>query len=193
VHPSLPVKSVKELVALARARPGELNYSSSQAGGSGHLAVELFKSMAGVNIVWVPYKGTAAAVTGLVDGEAQLTITDMGLVMPHATSGRLRALAVTSATPSALAPQLPTVAAALPGYESVGRTAMFAPAKTSAAIINRLNQEVERLLAREDVKEKVANAGSEVAGSSPEQLASIIKSDIARTSKLIKDAGITLD
>ena len=194
VHPSLPVKSVRELIALAKTRPGELNYSSSIAGGSGHLAGELFRSMAGVNIVHVPYKGTAASITALISGEVQLTITDAGLMTPHVKSGKLRALAVTSAEPSALVPGLPTEAASgLPGYEAVGRTGIWAPAKTPAAIIERLNQEIVRVLNLPDVKERFFNAGVEPVGSSPEQFAAIVKADIAKLGKLIKDAGIKVE
>ena len=145
-------------------------------GGTDHLAGELFKSMAGINIVRVPYKGTAAAVTALVGGEVQMMIIDAGLVMPHVKSGRLRALAVTSAEPSALVPGLPTVAASgLPGYEAVGLTGIWAPAKTPAAIINRLNQEIVRVLSQPDVKEKFLNAGAEPVGNTPEQFSAYIK------------------
>ena len=191
LHPSVPVKSVKELIALAKARPGELNYASSGTGSNTHLAAELFKSMAGVNIVHVPYMGTSPAITSLISGETQLYITDTGLVAPHVKSGKLRALAVTSAAPSALAPGLPTVAASgVPGYEAVAMTGIWAPAKTPGAIIARLNQEIVRVLNLPDVKEKFLNAGAEVVGSSPEQLAATIKSEIAKISKVIKDAGI---
>ena len=194
VHPSLPVKSVKEMIALAKARPGELNYSTSSLGGTTHLATELFMSMAAVNIVHVPYKGQAAAITALISGEVQMTITDAGLLTPHMKSGKIRALAVTSATPSALAPGLPTVTASgLPRYETVGMSVIFAPAKTPAAIINRLNQEIVRLLGRTDVKERFLNAGAEAVGNSPEEFAAIIKSDMAKWSKVIKDAGIKVD
>ena len=179
---------------MAKARPGELNYASGATGGSTHLAAELFKSMAGVNIVHVPYKGSAPAITALISGEVQLTITDVGLVAPHVKSGKLRALAVTSAEPSALVPGLPTVAASgLPGYEAVGMTGILAPAKTPAAIINRLNQEIVRVLNMPEVKEQFFNAGVEVVGSSPEQFAATIKSEIAKLGKVIKDAGIKVD
>ncbi len=191
VHPSLPVKSVKELVALAKAKPGQLDYASSAIGGTPHLAVELFKYMAGVNIVRIPYKGSAPALTGLMSGEAHMTITDVGLAAPHTKSGRLRSLAVTSAQPSALAPGLPTVAASgVPGYEAIGMTGMFAPAKTPPAIINRLNQEILRTLGQPDVKERFLNSGVEPAPSSPEQFAAAVKSDIDKLGKLIKNAGI---
>ena len=194
VHPSLPVKSVKELIALAKARPGALNYSSATLGSPQHLGAELFKSLAGVNIVNVPYKGGAPAITAVVSGEVQMSLIDSGAVAPHVKSGRLRALAVTSADPSALAAGLPTVAASgLPGYEATSMTAMFAPGKTPAAIINRLNQEIVRVLNLPDVKEKFLNAGAEIVASLPEQAAATLKSDIAKWSKVIKDAGIKAD
>ena len=190
-HPSLPVKSIKELIALAKARPGELNYASSAIGGSTHIMGELFKSMAGVNIVHVPYKGSVPALTALISGEVQLTFAGAIGVAPHLKSGRMRGLAVTSADPSALAPGLPPLAASgLPGYEMTGATGMFAPAKTSDAIINRLNREAVRVLNLPDVKERILNAGVEVVSSSPEQFRAKIKSDIVTTSKVIKSAGI---
>ena len=191
VHPSLPVKSVREVIALAKARPGELNFSTGLSGGTTHLAAELFKSLAGVNIVGVPYKGTAPAVAALISGEAQITINEAGLMAPHVKSGRVRALAVTSATPSALVPGLPTVAASgVPGYEWVGMTHIMAPANTPAAIINRLNREIVRALNKADVKERYLNAGAEVVGSTPEEFAAVIRSDMARIAKVIKDARI---
>ncbi len=191
VHPSLPVKSVTELVAFAKARPGELNYASPGAGGSSHLAAELFKAMAGVNILRIPYRSTGMGLTALIAGQVELMFPATGGATPHIKSGRLRALAVTSAKPSALAPGLPTMAASgLPGYESVAPYGMFAPAGTPAAIISRLNQEIVRVLSRPDSKERLFNAGIEVVGSSPEQLAAAVKSDTTRMSKVIKDAGI---
>jgi tripartite-type tricarboxylate transporter receptor subunit TctC len=187
----MPIKSIKELVALAKAKPGELDYASSAIGGTPHLAVELFKHMAGVNIVRIPYKGSAPALIGLMAGEAHMTITDIGLAAPHAKSGKLRALAVTSAQPSTLAPGLPTVTASgVPGYEAIGMTGMFAPARTPAAIINRLNQEILRMLNQPEVKERFLNSGVEPVGSSPEQFAAAVKSDIDKLGKLIRDAGI---
>ena len=190
VHPSLPVKSVKELIALAKAKPGDLSYSSSQVGGSSRLAMEAFKSLAGINVLHIPYKGAAAATVGLLSGQVQLSINSAPPLMPHVKTGKLRALGVTSAEPSPLAPGLPTVASGLPGYESVSMTGMLAPAKTPAAVINRLNQEVLRVLNQPDVKEKFFNGGAETAGGLPEEFLAIIKSDIARVGKIIKDAGI---
>ena len=194
VHPSLPVKNVKELIALAKARPGELNYSTGGIGTPNHLGAEMFKSMAGVKMVNIPYKGTTPAVTALLNGEVQMTIADPGLVEPFIKSGRLRALAATSAEPSALAPGLPTVAASgLPGYAAGGMTGLFAPAKTPATIINRLNQETVRVLNRADVIERFLDAGVEVVASSPAQFAATINAEITKASKVIKDAGIKVD
>ena len=194
VHPSVPAKSVKELIAYAKAHPGELNYGSGPSGGSSHLAPELFKSLAGVNIVRVPYKGSAPALTALLSGEVDVAISDINNVAPYVKSGRARALAVTSAEPVASAPGLPTMAAAgVPGYESIAVAGAWAPAKTPAAIITRLNQEIVRAFNTSAVKERVASAGEEVVASSPEQFAAFVKADVARMGKLFKDAGIKLD
>ena len=191
VHPSLPVKSVKELIALAKSKPGELNYGAAGVGGSSHLSGELFNAMAGINIVRVAYKGTPVVITELIGGQIQVAFSSATSVAPHIKSNRLRALAVTSVEPSALVPGAPTVAAAgLPGYEAAGLDAIMAPAKTPAPIINRLNQEVVRTLNRPDVKEKLLTVGSESATASPEATAAKIKSEIARWGKVIKDAGI---
>jgi len=190
VHPALPVKSVEDLIAHARARPGELNYGSGGSGSSTHLAVELLKSMAGVNIVRVPFRGNAPALNALFAGEVHLMIATAGTVAPHLKSGRLRALAVTSAQPSPLAPGLPTVAASgLPGYESIQIYGVFAPGRTSSVIVKRLHDEIVRVLGRADVKEKFLAAGVEPVGSTPQQLAATIRSEIARMSKVIKGAG----
>jgi len=179
---------------LAKAKPGQLNYSSATPGGNIHLALELFKSIAGVNIVWVPYKGGAAAMTALISGEVQVMALDAGLVLPQVKMGKMRPLAVTSATPTALAPGLPTAAASgLPGYELVGSTGALAPAKTPAGIITRLNQEGMRALNQADAKERLLSAGEEIVATSPEQFAAAIKSDIAKMSKVIKDAGIRVE
>ena len=194
VHPSVQANSVKELIALAKAKPGLLNYGSGSTGSSTHLAGELFKSMAAVNIVRVPYKSGGAAVTDLIGGHVQLMFATPASATPQIKSGKLRALAITSAEPSTLTPGIPTIAASgLPGYEVVGLDAIYAPAKTPTAIIARLNQEMVRYLKTNDAKERFLSVGSEVVGSTPEQLAATIKADIARISKLIKDAGITAD
>jgi tripartite-type tricarboxylate transporter receptor subunit TctC len=194
VSPSLPVNSVNELIALAKSRPGELNYSAGSIGGSAHLSGELFKAMAGINIVAIPYKGGAPAITAVISGEAQINFPTTIAAAPHTKSGRLRVLAVTSAQPSALVPGVPTVAASgLPGYEAVSIYGVFGPARTPATIISRLNQEIVRVLARADVKERFFNAGEETVGGSPEQLAATVRSDIAKWGKVIKDARIRAD
>ena len=190
VHSSLPVKSLKELIAFAKARPGELNLASPGAGGNTHLAGELFKSMAGVNIVHVPYKGGAAALVGLLGGQVHMTIDGL-VLLPHVKSGQLRALAVTSAQPSPLFPGLPTVASSgLPGYEAVPVYGAWAPANTPAAVINRLNQEIVRTMSQSDAKERFLNSGLDPSATSPNEFDAYIKVDIARWSKVIKDAGL---
>jgi len=190
VHPSLPAKSTGELIALAKAKPGQLNYAGA-SGGIIHIAAEVFKAMAGLDMVYVPYKGGSPALMALVAGQVQLMFPTAGTVAPHIKSGRFRALAITSAQRSSLFPELPTIAATgLPGYESVARFAVLAPAKTPAAIVNRLNQEMVRVLAMADVKEKFNNAGIEPVGSTPAQLAATMKSEMARQGKMIKAAGI---
>lgn len=193
VSPSLPVGSVPELITLAKAKPGELNYASSSTGGSAHLAAELFNSMAGTHIVHIPYNGNGPALNDLMGGRVQLMFAVAAVVMPHVKSGRLKALAVTSAKPSILLPEFPTVAASVPGYEATTTYSVLAPANTPAAIIQRLNQEIVRALNRTDVKERFLNAGVEVVGSSPEILATAMKSEFSRFGKVIKDAGIRMN
>ncbi len=190
VHPSLPVKSVKDLIALAKARPGELNYGSPSAGAAQHLAAELFKAMAGVDIVRVPYRGNGPALTALIGGQVQLTFA-VASAGPHIQSGRVKALAITSARRSPLFPGLPTIAeSGLHGYEATAMQGIFAPAKTSPSLIQRLNEEVVRVLNQPDVKARLFNVGVETVGSSPEEFSATMKSEIARMGKVIKDAGI---
>lgn len=191
VHPSLPVKSVKELIALAKARPGELNCATGPAGSTTMLAAEAFRVMTRVNFARIPYKGNVPGLSALVGGQVQLMFANAASAAPYIESHRVKALAVTSAEPSALAPGLPTVAASgLPGYEVVAILGMFAPAKTPASLIKRLNQEIVRVLNTADVKQKLFNTGIEVVGSSPEKLSAMMKSEIARLGKVIKEAGI---
>ena len=190
VRPSLSVTSVKELIALAKTKPGVLNYGTNGPGGSPHLAMELFKSLAGVNILHVPYKGGGQAIVGLAGDEVQMMFGTATLVTSHVQAGRARALAITSMQPSALVPGLPALAATLPGFEIVATIGIFAPAKTPVAVISRLNQEIVRTLNRADVKAKFFNSGSETVGSSPEQFTAKIKTEMAVMGKVIKDAGI---
>jgi len=191
VHPSLPVKNVKELIALAKANPGKLNYGSSGVGSSPYLAAELFKAMAGVDIVHVPYKGAARALPDLFAGQLQLMFNTVTLIGPNVKLGRLKALAVTSAHRTALVPGLPTMSeSGLPGYDAVVIFSLFAPAGTPSPTINRINQETVRVLNSPEVKERFFRAGTEVVASSPQALAATVKSDMAKWSKVIKNAGI---
>ena len=194
VHPATPAKSVSEFIALAKAKPGVLNYASAVSGSASHLGAELFKSMAGVNIVRVPYQGNAPALVGLMGGEAQILFASAGAVTPQLKSDKLRALAVTSAQPSVLFPGLPAIAASgLPGFEYVSSFGIFAPSKTPAAIITRMNQEIVRALNVADVKERMFRSGLEAVGSPPEVLAARVKSEMTSVGKVIKDAGIKPD
>lgn len=193
VHPSVPAKSIKELIDLAKAKPGELNYASAGIGASQHLGGELFKVMAGVNIVHVPYQAAGPSIIAIVGNQVQLTFATAASVATPIKSGALRALAVTSAKPSALFPGLPTVAATIPGYEIRGAQAVFAPVGTPATVITRLNREVVRAFNQPEVKERMFNAGLEVVASSPEELMTTMKSEMARLGKVIKDAGIRDD
>jgi len=190
VNASVPVKSVKELVALARARPGTLNYVMTAKGGSAHLAAELFKNTAGVNIVAVPYKNTGTGIVDLIAGRVHLFFTASGPVMAHVRAGKLKALAVTTVKPSQLLPGLPTVADALPGYEMEGVYCLFAPAGTPAATIRFLNREVVRMLNKAEIKERFLKAGIEPRGSTAAELNALRKADMAKMRKLLRAAGI---
>ena len=191
VHPSLPVKSVRELIALAKTRPGDLNYGSGPGGTVSHLSAELLKTMAGVDIVRIPYRGTGQVLIGLIGGQVHIMFAAASAAAPHVKGGKLRALAVTSAQPSPLLPGLPTVAASgLPGYESILPLGMFAPTRTAAAIVEQLSRETARALNTPEVKERFGNAGTEAVGSTPEQLAATLRSEIAKWGKVIKDGAI---
>ena len=194
VNPALPVKSVKQLIALAKARPGELNYAAGSSGASPHLSAELFKSMAGVNIVRISYKGTSPAITNLIAGQVQLMFATSSAASIHIKSGRLRALAVTSAQPSLLMPDLPTLAAAgVPGYEAESTHGVLVRTGTPAPIVARLNQEILRVLDNRELQAKLLAAGVEPVGSTPVQFAQVIRSDMEKWGKLIKEGGIRND
>ncbi|MDP1538012.1 MAG: tripartite tricarboxylate transporter substrate binding protein [Burkholderiales bacterium] len=194
VHPSLPVNSVPELIAFAKSRPGQLNYGATPPGGSLHLSMELFNAMAGVEIVRISYKGAGPAVTALVGGHVALAIPSARAVVAHVKSGRLKALGVTTSKPSPLMPGLPTLSdAGLPGYESTQRTGIFAPAGTPATVITRLNQEMARVLKNSAVRERMLVGGIEPVGSTPEELAEAVTTDLAKWAKIIKDAGIRIN
>jgi tripartite-type tricarboxylate transporter receptor subunit TctC len=191
VNSAVPVKSVAELIALAKANPGDLNYASSGNGASNHLAGELFKAMAAVKIVRIAYKGAAQGLNDLIGGRVQLMFPTSVSVMAFLRSGQVRALAVTSAEPSTLTPGLPTMAAAgLPGYESIAIYGVFAPAATPQPVVQKLNSEIVRVLSAPDLKERFLSVGMEPIGGSPDQLAATIRSDMSRMAKVIKDASI---
>ena len=191
VHPAVPAKTIKELIALAKAKPGGLNYGSGTSGSSSHLAAELFKYMARVNIVRVPYKGQGPAVLAVLGGEVQMSFATSSSVSGHIKSGKLRALAIGTIKPSALAPGLPTVAeSGLPGYESASNAGMFAPAKTSGRLIAILNREIVQALNRAEVRDLLFKDGTEVVGNSPREFAASIQAEMASLGKVIKAAGI---
>jgi tripartite-type tricarboxylate transporter receptor subunit TctC len=194
VNPSLPVKSIKELIALAKAKPGTLNYGSASAGSPSHLATELLKALTGIDMARISYKGTGPALNAVIAGEVQVFMTSSGGMAAHISSGRIRALAVTSTKRSVSFPNLPTVAeAGVPGYEYGQMSGYFAPAKTPPAIVNRLSAEIARVVNSADIKEKLLNAGAEAEGSTPQEAAAVIKSEVARLGKVIKDAKIRAD
>jgi tripartite-type tricarboxylate transporter receptor subunit TctC len=194
VHPVLPVTSVKDLAALAKAQPGRLNYAAGVAGASAHLAAELFNSMAGVKIVRISYKGSAPALTAVASGEVQLMFAVASGVPAHVKAGRLKALAVTSLKPSPLAPGLPSIAEqGLPGYEAILALGVYAPAATPPSIVERLNQELVRAIGLAAIRERLMRVGFEPAGSSSGGLLATVKADIAKWSKVIKEAGLRAD
>jgi len=191
-NPNLPVHSIKELIALAKAKPGQLNFASSGAGGTLHLAGELFKSMAHVDMNHVPYKGGAPAINDVVAGQVDLMFSPMAIAMPHVKSGRLRALAVTSTTRWPAARDLPTVGeSGLKGYEATGWYGIVAPAKTPHAVVMRLNQEIVKVLALPDVRQQLASFDLEPVGSSPEQMASHVKEELVKWARVAQDAKLT--
>jgi len=191
VHPSVPAKSVSELVALARARPAELNFGSGGKGIQSHISGEMFKSAVGVDIVHVPYKGTVQAVSDLVAGQVQLVFSDMVPAMPHIRAGRLRALAVTTRERSAALPDVPTmIESGVPGYEAGVWWAVMAPAGTPAEIVSRLNAEFARIMKLPDVLEKYASLGIVTEYSTPQQVTEMIKRDTPRMAQVLKAAGV---
>jgi tripartite-type tricarboxylate transporter receptor subunit TctC len=189
-HPSVPVKSVQELLALARLHPGKLNYGSSGGGTVTHLAGELLKLMGGVNIIHVPYKGGAPALTAILSGEVDLTYENSLIIVPHIKSGKVRALGVTSAQRSKLLPDLPSVAEALPGYGASGWYGLVAPAAIPKDVLARLNAEAVKALRSPDVAERLSGQGAEPAPGSPGDFAAFIRAEIDKWSKVVKAANM---
>ena len=194
VHPSLPVKSIKELIALARAKPGQLNYASAGSGNATHLAGELFNSLARVKLVHVAYKGSGPALIDLVGGQVQLMFANLTAALPQVKTGRIRALAVTGEKRAAVAPELPTVTeAGVPGYVVVSWFGVLVPAATPREIVMRMNAALAQAMRAPDIRERLAGEGAEPAVGTPEQFAAFIRADIAQWTKVIKDAGIVAE
>ncbi len=194
VHPSVPAASVKALLALAAARPGRLNYGSSGAGTAPHLAGELLKMMGRVDIVHVPYKGSAPALTALLSGEVDFNFENTLIVLPQIAAGKVRPLAVTGAQRSKRMPELPTIAeSGLPGYSASGWYGLLAPAATPREIVSRLNTEVTRMLRLPEVAERLSGLGAEPAPGTPEQFHAFIRAEIAKWAKLVKATGMKAD
>lgn len=189
-----PIKSVTELVAAAKAKPGALNYGSLGSGSTSHLTMELFRSTAGIQLTHVPYKGSPPAYTDLFSGNLQLMFDAVPAVIPHAKSGKLRALAVGSSSRSPFLPDVPTIAeSGYPGFEAVGWIGLAAPAKTPEAVLNKINAEVVKILGTADMKERLAGLGVTPVGGTREQFTAFVRSEIAKWGKLIRDAGIKAD
>ena len=194
VHPALPVKNIAQLIALAKARPGQLTYASGGIGGSGHLATELLRSLTQVNLLHVPYKGNGAAVTDLIGGQVSMCICTLPSVITQARSGRLRALAVTTTRRSAAAPDIPTMAeAGVKGYEMGQWYGLLAPAGTPAPIIERLNAEVGKALNHPETRNRLQAEGAEPAGGSPQEFGAFFKAEIAKWTRVVQKAGIRVE
>jgi len=191
VHPSVPAKSVQELIALAKAQPGKLSYGSSGAGNAGHLAGELFSGMAGITMVHIPYKGGAPAMIDLLAGQIQLIFSSAPTAVPQVKAGKIRGLAVTTARRSLILPELPTIAeAGLPGFEADNWYGVVTTMKTPRAVIDRLNTEVVRALHAPEVKQALLTQGLEVRTSTPQEFGAYMRSEFDKWAKVIKDAGI---
>lgn len=191
VHPSVPAHSVKELIALAKAQPGKLNYGSSGSGATLHLATEQFKMATGINVVHVPYKGEAPAYTALMAGEIQMALGPVSGLAPHIKAGRLRALAVSTAKRVAEFPNLPTISeAGVPGFEFTSWFGLFAPARTPGEVLTKVQQEMAKMLANPEIARRLAAMGAAPVGSTPDQFSARFKTDIEQYAKIIKAAGI---
>ena len=193
VYPGVPAKSVKELIAYAKANPGKLDFSSAGIGATSHLDAELFKSLAGIDIVHVPYKGTGSGVQDLIAGRVQMTIDSIGPLLPHIKSGKLRALGVTSLARSPLLPQVPPIADQLPGFSATTENYLAVRAGTPAAIVDRLNRALNETLQSPDVREHLAAAGVTPAGGTPQELAAMIQSESVKWKKVIEISGATAE
>lgn len=194
VHPSLPVRNVRELIALAKRQPNSLSYASSGSGGISHLVGEQFKSLAGVQMTHVPYKGDSPALIDLVSGQVQLMFGTAVSFLPYVKAGRLRAVAVTNPKRSPIVPDVPTVAeSGLPGFEALQWFGVFAPAKTPRDIVAKLHADIVKASRLPDVRERMASLGAELVGSTPEQFATFQRADAAKWARVVKQSGAKLD
>jgi tripartite-type tricarboxylate transporter receptor subunit TctC len=193
VNPSLPARSVKELVALAKAKPGQINYASTGNGGSTHLAVELLKSMTGTDFVHIPYKGSVPAVNDVISGQASLMITGLAATMPHVTSGRLRMIAVTGTNRSTVVPEVPTIGETVPGYEYNNWLGVLAPRATPNGIVIQLHDSIVRALQAKEVRQALLAQSIEPVGSSPAQFGDMIRQEISKYTRLAKDIGVRIE
>lgn len=194
VHPSVAAASVRELIALAKARPGQLAFASAGTGTSGHLALEQFRQMSGLQVIHVPYKGGGPALGEVIAGQVQALFSIALAAIPQVKSGKVRALAITSAKRSALAPDLPTLAeSGFPGFEVVGWFGWLAPAKTPKQIVDRLNGELVRILRQPEMKERLLGLGADPVGSTPQEFAAFIRSEHEKWSRVIRDANIRVE
>ncbi len=190
VHPSMPVRSVKDLIALAKARPGQINYASVGQGSPNHMGMEMLKAMARIDMVHIPYKGSAPAVTDIIAGHVSLMFNSMPSVLPLVSAGRLRALAVGSAKRSPAVPDIPSVAETVPGFDYVTWYGLFAPAATPRDIVTKLNAELMKMLSDPELAQRFASQGAEPRGTTPEELGRYMRSEYERWRKIIREAGI---
>jgi len=193
VNPALPVHTMPEFIAYAKARPGQLSYASGGNGSSSHMSMELLKSMAGIDIVHVPYKGSTPALTDVISGQDAVMSVNMPPAVPHVKAGTLRALAVTTRTRAPSMPDLPTVAETLPGYETVAWFGVLAPAGTPKDVINRLSVEIAKIARSPDMRERLAGMGAEPVGGTPEEFGAVMARDIEKWTALAKSVGIKID
>ncbi|MDB5900297.1 MAG: h16 [Ramlibacter sp.] len=193
VNPALPVRNLRELVALAKAQPGKLNYASAGNGTVNHMLGEMLRTAAGIDIVHVPYRGAAAAATDVIGGQAQIAFGSIAGLLPFVKTGQLRAIGVCTEKRTALAPDLPTLAETLPGLYANAWYGLFVPAGTPRDIVNKLHGEIARLMNDPDMKERMVGLGVEPAPGTPDQLATLMRDDLVRWSKIVKDSGAQLD
>jgi tripartite-type tricarboxylate transporter receptor subunit TctC len=193
VNPSVPAKDIKDFIALLKSKPGQLRYGSGGSGSPPHLAAERFKSLSGTSIEHVPYKGVAPALTDTISGQLQMTVSVVPMILPHIKSGKVRALGVTSLARTPLAPDLPTIAETIPGFEAIGWYGLLAPAKTPAPIIARLNNEFVKAMKSPDILEKLSGLGAEAKGSTPDEFAAYIRAETEKMRAAVKASGAKVE